>query len=529
MRIEYISFNEGTPANGYWDQALLQDILAEPIFQKTDYPNGGIFILPGAYNGDHIDKINSYLSAFDWVILFITSDEESKFPVEKISHRNIKIWVNYPKGRHSSYQLLPLGYTLETRKNLKLAEKDIEVFYAGQKTHVRRELCSEALRKAEGKFTAIVYDTQGFTQGFSPVEYMSYMNRAKVVPAPSGAVSQDSFRLYEALEAGAIPIADDISPSGEYGYWKFLFSNPPFPILKDYDDLAGYIEDQLNNYQEKANSIFAWWLREKRSIRDRILSDFMGLTGHKVEEPVTVVIPVSYIPSHPDTHILAETIKSVRFHLPDSPIILTFDGIREEYADKKPEYDEFIRRALFLANTEWQYCYPLIFSEHVHQIGMARKAFDYIKSELILYVEQDTPLVTDEPIEWEKLKEAILTGESNMIRFHFEAGIPEPHKDLMIGKPENGLLKTVQWSQRPHLASTAFYRRILENNFSSSAKCFLEDVLHGKLMQAFNEDGVQGWNQWRVHIYYPNEKNIKRSLHLDGRQGALKYDDTQIW
>ena len=69
----------------------------------------------------------------------------------------------------------------------------------------------------------------------------------------------------------------------------------------------------------------------------------------------------------------------------------------------------------------------------------------------------------------------------------------------------------------------------MTENFSSNAKCFIEDLVHGKLMQSYLTDKNQGWLQWRVHIYSPNESNMKRSYHLDGRESEKKYDQDQIW
>jgi hypothetical protein len=151
-----------------------------------------------------------------------------------------------------------------------------------------------------------------------------------------------------------------------------------------------------------------------------------------------------------------------------------------------------------------------------------------IQTPLLLYVEQDTPLVKDYDIPWEKLQSKILDGTSNLIRLHFEAQIPEEHKHLMVGKVEDELLKTVQWSQRPHLSSTAFYKRILSENFSPQAKSFLEDNLHGKVISDWEQFGIQGWHQWKLHVYHP-EGVIKRSYHTDGRAGEEKYADKQTF
>ena len=160
---------------------------------------------------------------------------------------------------------------------------------------------------------------------------------------------------------------------------------------------------------------------------------------------------------------------------------------------------------------------------------MARAIIDEVKTPLILYVESDTPLVTDEKIEWDMLEHIILDGKSNLIRLHFEGVIPKDHEHLMLGDPETGVLKTIQWSQRPHLASTAYYRRILNEHFSDKSRVYIEDKMHSVIDVAYRKDGEQGWLQHRLHIYYPNDKNIKRSYHLDQREGGPKFEDKFVW
>jgi hypothetical protein len=61
---------------------------------------------------------------------------------------------------------------------------------------------------------------------------------------------------------------------------------------------------------------------------------------------------------------------------------------------------------------------------------------------------------------------------------------------------------------------------------------FIEDTTHGRIQddispyEVFSEDG---WNKHKLWIYHP-EGNIKRSYHLDGRQGTRKYtSDDLIW
>lgn len=532
INIQWVSFNPDSPAQGYWDQALLNDILSDKIFKNMQDSDGGIVVIPAAYQGKYINEINKELNKLKWCVLFLTSDEESRFPVEKINHPNIVIYVQYPKvGRHDKYKKFPLGYTTETRKNLEFVDKSYDFFLSGQNTHSRRQECFREALNAFHLGDGVqhhIMKTEGFSKGMTPKEYMANMNKAKVAAAPSGAISQDSFRLYEALEAGAVPIADDINPKGESGFFDFLFGvdSYTFPIITDYKNLKGYIQDQVKAFPAMNNRAQAWWIKKKKDIKHQIVADIYSLSGNDSLAFVTVIIPVSPIKSHPDPRILAETIKSIRYHLPDSEIIITFDGVRKEQESKRNDYETFIRKALYLCNTEWN-ATPIIFNEHTHQVGMAREALKHVHTPLVLYMEQDTPLVTDEPIDWDKLIEDILTLKANVIRFHFEARIPKEHKHLMIGEPEDNLQKTIQWSQRPHLASTDFYRYLLRRYFSVNANCFIEDKMHSVVQQDYAEMQERSLEMWRLFIYHPDDKNIKRSLNNDGREGEEKYDSKQ--
>ena len=243
---------------------------------------------------------------------------------------------------------------------------------------------------------------------------------------------------------------------------------------------------------------------------------------------ITVVVPISPIISHPDTSILTETLDSVRHHLPDSEIILTFDGVRPENESLRKQYDEFTRRAIWLADHTYGHVFPLIFDEHLHQSGMMRAALNHIDTELLLYVEQDTPLVTDEFIDWQTIIHFLTTGISNTVRLHHESVIPDAHKHLIHGL-DDGFWRTSQWSQRPHVSTKAYYRRIINDYFSCESRCFIEDRMHGVVAESYILDGLQGWRQHRLHIYNPGNGNLKRSYHLDGRAGQPKYDGDQVF
>lgn len=234
---------------------------------------------------------------------------------------------------------------------------------------------------------------------------------------------------------------------------------------------------------------------------------------------ITIVIPTSILPSHPDTRIIDETIASVRAQLPANEIILQMDGLREERLARKDAYDEYKSKVLWKCMHEWNNVLPIIFDDYSHQTTMMKKTIDLINTAAILYVEGDAPITPDCPIEWEKCLDMLEYDKANTIRFHFESVIPHEHEHLMFGI-DNGFMKTNQWSQRPHLSTAKYYRDIVLP--FSEEKTFIEDRFHGKVQS----------DDWEVHklwIYHP-EGGIKRSYHLDGREGTQKFTtDDEAW
>ena len=122
------------------------------------------------------------------------------------------------------------------------------------------------------------YDTQGFTQGMSHLDYYMGMVGAKVAPAPSGAVIPDSFRLFEALECMAIPIADQKTAKGEVmEYWDWLFGEiTPFPHITNWESLPAYMKEIKKDYPHNIHKQTAWWLMFKRNFKLKVLEQYNG-------------------------------------------------------------------------------------------------------------------------------------------------------------------------------------------------------------------------------------------------------------
>lgn len=236
---------------------------------------------------------------------------------------------------------------------------------------------------------------------------------------------------------------------------------------------------------------------------------------------ITVIIPVSPVPSHPSTEVIDETLAEIQTRLPGSEIIIMFDGIAPQLMHLKAAYEQFTQEMLRRANIEMNNVTPLVFQEHQHQSLMLKKALEIVRTPMILWSEQDTVLHNEIP--FEGLAEVVTTGYANLIRFHHEAAIHPEHEYLMLDKEPieilgQPFLRTRQWSGRPHLASTQFYRDIVAKYWPPTPM-FIEHIMYGIVV-----DG--SYDEFRLHVYAPSD-TLVRHKHTDGRRrGAEHYDPT---
>jgi hypothetical protein len=427
------------------------------------------------------------------------------------------IYVMHPRpGRHDTADRFMVNSYAPDTKMLagcykEYMEKPLDWFFAGQLGHPRREECVVAIGSVPNGH---LHTSKGFTQGLLHNEYFRGLASAKFAPCPSGPETPDTFRLYEALEAGCIPIVDSLPSRKGYpaGFWENLFGEvPPFPILDDWGSVAGTIEEMLPRWKEESIKVFAWWQRMKRRYRLELQQDIFALGGSEPTDKITVMMPTSPIPKHPSTEVITETIRSIRERL-DCEILVQIDGIREEQENRRGDYEEYKRRLLWECNWIHKRVVPIVFDSHHHQSLMAKATINEVKTPYLLYVESDTPLVDE--IDFQ----VCMDSPFNLVRFSHEAVIPEPHRHMMLDdEPKDGFIRTVQWSGRPHLARTEFYRWLLSEYTEWGKRAFVEHIFYGKILNEYELNGFYGWQKFSMALYAPDPNNLRRSANLNGR------------
>ena len=224
----------------------------------------------------------------------------------------------------------------------------------------------------------------------------------------------------------------------------------------------------------------------------------------------TVMLFTSPIPSNPSTAIIDETLRAVRFWLPESPVFILADGVRTELEHRRAAYEMYLNK---LEDRCMRDVWIFRHSAHRHQAAMMKGILGQIKTPLTVFQEHDLPLRTDVGIDWPLISEAIMTGQADSVRFMLTDSIHPEHMYLMLGMLRGSpLMKTRQLSGWTHIAATDYFRRLFKD-FDSRAKIMFERVA-GRIIEA------HPWEDFKLTSYIPDPAAARRIYHTHGRGGV---------
>ena len=263
-------------ANDKWDYGLLKEIFDKHEVDQikvTEIPNSdrAFVVIPGPQTAGNEELLSNELNKLSRVVLFINGDENARFDVDKISHPNIEIWIQYPHKKHSEYNKMPIGVPQHLKENApEYKEKEYDVYFGGQITHQRRIELSHVMPTLKN---SLYGPTQGFSQGDKPKDYYAKLASAKIAPCPSGAAVIDTFRFFESIELLTLPVADTINPKGiQTDFYKNMFGvNVPFNYVSNWNELNKLVPKLLDQYPNNMHQVVCWWIKQKRDLGIKIM------------------------------------------------------------------------------------------------------------------------------------------------------------------------------------------------------------------------------------------------------------------
>lgn len=265
----------------YWESEWLREMLSEVDFtEQVDgrfsvFEDNSIIVIPicDGKARDYFEKLHALGYKFGVIQL---SDENYKFP-DYYSHLAKFVLRNYWHKNFLQNEKItpfPLGYKKGfweglPDKSIPAASKRHYMWsFAGQIMKTSRVSMITNMKKIPPYF---VYETTTFADPRAlPIDqYRDVMLDSIFIPCPRGFWNLDSFRVYEALECGCIPIVEKTP----LDYFTLFFGEHPFLSVSTWDDVPALIEDLLSDPERLENrraECYQWWLDYKTNLKSKV-------------------------------------------------------------------------------------------------------------------------------------------------------------------------------------------------------------------------------------------------------------------
>jgi len=200
------------------------------------------------------------------VFLFHLGDEGGSYDVSSVYNSCSYIWRTFCSNKYFNndhVKCIPIGYksgVLNKEKNV----REYKWTFTGTPHKTSRH---DLLFQLSGIKPSFCHKTQQFDKNIISVEKMSeVLSSTQFMPCPNGFVHPETYRLYEALECGCIPIVEST-----YSYYDRLFPANPFVKINKWVEAKPIIESwNKSQIQKKQEECKVWWQEYKNQIQNFI-------------------------------------------------------------------------------------------------------------------------------------------------------------------------------------------------------------------------------------------------------------------
>jgi hypothetical protein len=278
---------------GNWDCGLLLSIFDKypqhfnqinskmvPMFNTED--SRAIVIVTGCPDEKELRQCLNNLQSG---IVILTSEEDAYFDWRNAipQNPNLELWTQYyyQQNKKPIKKRLLLGAPNRIRdyKINRDLEKKYLWSFVGQVQNPSRQQCVEVLSKLDN---GLLHTALAFGGEVGGVEYQNYLDilcQTKYAICPPGSMCVDSFRLYEAIECGAVPITSYRSPRDpeDFNYWAEVHPKNKVYAVKDWNILTHMFGEDDNTFKEDQNfqSLLRdneWWFEYKNELENTLIN-----------------------------------------------------------------------------------------------------------------------------------------------------------------------------------------------------------------------------------------------------------------
>ena len=249
-----------------WIYEILKKIKYSIIESEKNIENGDTLIIIDSSieeKSEFYTKLNLICSK---IFLFHVGDEFGFYNLAPVYNVCNHIWRSFCSSKYfnnKKVKCIPLGYKSGVVRKRTSNRKYKWAFTGTPHKSSRHDL----LFQFSNIKPFFCHKTEKFDRKNISVNKMSeILSSTEFIPCPYGFFHPDSYRVYEALECGCIPIVENA-----YQYYDRLYPNNPFIKIDKWQDAKSIMQEWSNDQiKKKGEECSIWWDKQKNSIQDFI-------------------------------------------------------------------------------------------------------------------------------------------------------------------------------------------------------------------------------------------------------------------
>ena len=252
-----------------WIYEILNKIEFEVIQSEKELESGDIIIIVDS----SVEKKEELYTKLELIcskmFLIHLGDESGAYDSSLIYNKFNYVWRAFCSSRYfnnKKVSCLPIGYKSGTLFKKEIVERKYKWAFLGTPHKSSRHDLLFQFSDIEPSF---FHKTKKFNEKIIDVSEMSeILTSTKFIPCPNGFFHPETYRLYEALECGCIPIVENA-----YKYYDRLFPNNPFIKVDRWIEakpvIRGWGDDQIKQKLEECRT---WWSQYKNQLQEFIIN-----------------------------------------------------------------------------------------------------------------------------------------------------------------------------------------------------------------------------------------------------------------
>ena len=252
-----------------WIYEVLNKIEFEVIQSEKKLKSGDILIIVDSSIEKKEELYTKLELTCSKMFLIHLGDESGAYDSSLIYNKFNYVWRAFCSNKYfnnKKVNCLPIGYKSGTLFKKEVLERKYKWAFLGTPHKSSRHDLLFQLSDIKPSFS---HKTKKFNEKIIDVGEMSeILTSTEFIPCPNGFVHPETYRLYEALECGCIPIVENA-----YKYYDRLFPNNPFikidrwieakPVIRE------WVDDQIKQKREECRT---WWSQYKNQLQEFIIN-----------------------------------------------------------------------------------------------------------------------------------------------------------------------------------------------------------------------------------------------------------------